>query len=390
MTQVKAGFKFGLALLSNCTVESWGTANKGQLGNGGQLLESHPVPVKGLTEVKEIAVANAHAMALRYDGTVWTWGASEFGERGNKERGFERTARQTESWFVPRDEPTEVPGLTGVKQIVAGGKRDFALLSDGEVMAWGEDRNGDLGVEEKGAEEELCYGEAHAITPAQCSTIPRPVKIKNLGKLAGVERIGAGEETAYAIGSQGKKVAAWGAGGKGQLGDGETEDSSSPVRTLLEPGSPVVEIVGGAQPRAGQAGQRRTVRLGIRRLRPARLRNRLGTRRNVRSLRVHHGARTGPLTRARGGPRRRRRDQLRGRGRRKRGQGAVRRSAAAGPSNCSASGTSTSRARRRPPRSPASVRSTPSRRAPPRPWRSSKAAPATLPPLTVSRPPKRP
>ena len=245
VTQVRAGFKFGLALLSNCTVESWGTANKGQLGNGGQLLESHPVPVKGLTEVKEIAVANAHAMALRYDGTVWTWGASEFGERGNKERGFERTARQTEPWFVPRDEPTEVPGLTGVKQIVAGGKRDFALLSDGEVMAWGEDRNGDLGVEEKGAEEELCYGEAHAITPAQCSTIPRPVKIKNLGKLAGVERIGAGEETAYAIGSQGKKVAAWGAGGRGQLGDGETEDSSSPVRTLLEPSSPVVEIVGG-------------------------------------------------------------------------------------------------------------------------------------------------
>ena len=72
------------------------------------------------------------------------------------------------------------------------------------------------------------------------------MKIKNLGKLSGVERIGAGEETAYAIGSGGKKVAAWGSGGKGQLGDGETEDSPSPVRTLLEPASPVVEIVGGS------------------------------------------------------------------------------------------------------------------------------------------------
>ena len=149
VTQVKAGFKFGLALLGNCTVESWGTGNKGQLGNGGQQTESHPVAVTGLTEVKEIAVANAHAMALRYDGTVWTWGASEFGERGNKEKGFERTARQTESWFVARDHPTEVPGLTGVKQIAAGGTRDYALLADGEVMAWGEDRNGELGVEEK-------------------------------------------------------------------------------------------------------------------------------------------------------------------------------------------------------------------------------------------------
>ena len=110
VTQVKAGFKFGLALMSNCTVEAWGTGNKGQLGNGDQLLESHPVPVQGLTEVKEIAVGNAHAMALRYDGTVWTWGASEFGERGNREKGFERIARQTESWFMARDKPTEVPG----------------------------------------------------------------------------------------------------------------------------------------------------------------------------------------------------------------------------------------------------------------------------------------
>ncbi len=246
VTEVKAGFKFGLALMSNCTAQAWGSGNKGQLGNGDQLAESHPVAVEGLTEVKEIAAANAHAMALRYDGTVWTWGASEFGERGNRERGFERNARQKESWFVPRDRPTEVPGLTGVKQIVAGGKRDFALLSDGEVMAWGEDRSGDLGVEEKGEEEELCYGEAHAITPVQCSTVPRAVKIKGLGKLSGVERIGSGEETAYAIGSGGKKVAAWGSGGKGQLGDGDSEDSSSPVRTLLEPASPVVEIVGGA------------------------------------------------------------------------------------------------------------------------------------------------
>ncbi len=246
VTQVEAGFKFGLAVLSNCDVESWGTGNKGQLGNGQQLPEGHPVPVVELSEVKEVAVGNAHAMALRYDGTVWTWGASEFGERGNREKGYERVARQTESWFKARDKPTEVPGLTDVKQIAAGGKRDYALLSDGEVMAWGEDRNGDLGVEESGSEEELCIGEAHAITPVQCSTIPRAVKIKNLGKLSGVERIGAGEETAYAIGSGGKKVAAWGSGGKGQLGDGETEDSPSPVRTLLEPASPVVEIVGGA------------------------------------------------------------------------------------------------------------------------------------------------
>lgn len=246
-TEVKAGFKFGLALLGDCTVRSWGTGNKGQLGNGLQQTETHPVTVTGLSEIKEIAVANAHALALGYNGTVWTWGASEFGERGNKEKGFERTARQTESWFVARDRPTQVPGLTGVKQIAVGGLRDYALLDNGEVMAWGDDEKGQLGVEESPSEEEHCYGETHGITPIQCSTVPRPVKVAGLGVLTGVERIGAGEEAAYAVRAGGREVLAWGAGGKGQLGNGENNDSASPVRAAFEPPSPVTEIAGGSQ-----------------------------------------------------------------------------------------------------------------------------------------------
>jgi alpha-tubulin suppressor-like RCC1 family protein len=245
-TQVRAGFKFGLALMGDCTLRSWGKGNKGQLGNSLQQTETHPVAVTGLTDVKEIAVANAHAMALRYDGTVWTWGASEFGERGNKEKGFERTARQTESgWFVARDRPTEVPNLEDVKQIAAGGTRDYALLANGEVMAWGDDEKGLLGVEESSKEE--CNGENHIITAVQCSTVPREVKVGGLGALTGVERIGAGEESAYAVRNGGHEVVAWGAGGKAQLGNGEANDHASPVKVAFEPPAPVTEIAGGSQ-----------------------------------------------------------------------------------------------------------------------------------------------
>ncbi len=113
--QLKSGFKFHLAVMGDCTVQAWGTNNKAELGDGTQQARNHPVPVLGLTDVKEVAVGNAHSMALLYDGTVWTWGAAEFGERGNRERGFERVARDSEPWFVPRDRPTQVPGLTGVE-----------------------------------------------------------------------------------------------------------------------------------------------------------------------------------------------------------------------------------------------------------------------------------
>ncbi len=246
-TQVKAGYRWALALLGDCTLRSWGGNGYGQLGNGNQALQIHPVRVQGLSEVKEIAVGNGHAMALLFNGTVWTWGASEFGERGNKEKGWERNARQNESWFVARDHPTQVPGLTGVAQIAAGGTRDYALLSNGTVQAWGEDRNGLLGVEETPAEEELCYGETHSVTPAQCSTVPRPVKVAGLGAITGVERIAAGEENGYAIRTGGSEVIAWGAGTKGQLGDGATVNSASPVRVSFEPPSPVRDVAAGGQ-----------------------------------------------------------------------------------------------------------------------------------------------
>ena len=243
--QVKSGFKFSLAVMGDCTLQAWGINNKAELGDGTQQARNHPVPVVGLSEVKEVAIGNAHSMALLYDGTVWTWGASEFGERGNHEKGFERVARDSEpQWFVPRDRPTEVTGLTGVRQIASGGTRDFALLDDGEVMAWGDDRSGDLGVQESG-ETEKCLGETHAITPIPCSTIPRTVMASPGTPLAGVERIGVGNESAYAVRAGGEEVLAWGEDARGQLGNGSTTPSPTPVRASLEPGSPVLEIAGG-------------------------------------------------------------------------------------------------------------------------------------------------
>jgi alpha-tubulin suppressor-like RCC1 family protein len=244
---VRAGFKFAVAMLGNCTLVSWGSNNKEQLGNGNHLqAQNRPAPVVNLENVKEVSVANAHTAALRYDGTVWTWGASEFGERGNGEKGFERTAQSTEPLVArPRDEPVQVPGLEHVVQLASGGVRDFALLEDGEVLAWGENQNGDLGVEQTSAESEQCYGENHARTAVPCSTIPRRVKVEG-HPLTGVERIAAAGESAYAVRNGGKELLAWGENSKGQLGTGDTERHTTPRPMMFTPPSPVVELEGGS------------------------------------------------------------------------------------------------------------------------------------------------
>ena len=275
--QIKSGFKFSLAVMGDCTLQAWGINNKAELGDGTQQARNHPVPVVGLSEVKEVAIGNAHSMALLYDGTVWTWGASEFGERGNREKGFERVARDNEpQWFVPRDRPTQVPGLSGVKQIASGGTRDFALLGDGEVMAWGDDRGGDLGVQESG-ESEKCLGETHAITPIPCSTIPRTVMVSPGTPL-----------TRRRTDRGGRRIGLRGAGrgrGSARLGrkrHGPARQRNHHPQPLAGPRDPRTGLAGGGNrrrldARARAAGERPGVRVGRGQRRPARLHRRRGT-----------------------------------------------------------------------------------------------------------------
>jgi alpha-tubulin suppressor-like RCC1 family protein len=41
------------------------------------------VPVKGLTKIKQIDFREAHACALRADGSVWCWGRNSHSQLGD-------------------------------------------------------------------------------------------------------------------------------------------------------------------------------------------------------------------------------------------------------------------------------------------------------------------
>lgn len=145
--KVAAGDTTQYALLEDGTVVSWGTNEEGQLGNGpmgatGELgrypkPSITPVRVTGLTDVIQIEAGSKHAMALRKDGTVWAWGTRDDGAIGD---GQPKTLRP-----VMAIGPTQVPGLQGITQIAAAGRHNLALRSDGKVMAWGHNRDGQLG-----------------------------------------------------------------------------------------------------------------------------------------------------------------------------------------------------------------------------------------------------
>ena len=208
--QVAMGNTTQYALLEDGSVVAWGTNDEGQLGNGpmgatGELgrypkPSITPVRVTGLTDVIQIEAGAKHALALRKDGTVWAWGTRDDGAIGD---GQPKTLRP-----VMAIGPTQVKGLQGITQIAATGRHNLALRSDGKVMAWGLNHDGQLG---NGTRD-------NGWTPAEVTGLDRIVAIA-----AGVASF-AGNYFSGALRDDGT-VLTWGSGVSGVMGNGTRNPS---------------------------------------------------------------------------------------------------------------------------------------------------------------------
>ncbi|TAN58041.1 prepilin-type N-terminal cleavage/methylation domain-containing protein, partial [Patescibacteria group bacterium] len=84
--------------------------------------------------VKEITGGGLHTCALKTDGSVVCWGINNYGQIGDN---------STTNRLVP----TQVSGLTAgtVKEITAGYYHTCALKTDGSMVCWGDNSNGQIG-----------------------------------------------------------------------------------------------------------------------------------------------------------------------------------------------------------------------------------------------------
>jgi alpha-tubulin suppressor-like RCC1 family protein len=190
------GFDFSLALKNDGTVWAWGYNEYYQLGDGTKINRYIPVEVPGLTDIIAIAAGGNHAVALKNDGTVWVWGPNDHGTLGD--------GTTTDKYTAVR-----VSGLTGVTAVTAGYLHTVALKDDGTVWAWGLNYTGQLG---------------------DGTTTDRYAPVQVIG-LNGITSIKAKGTNTIALRNDGT-VWGWGLNGWGQLGDGTVTSRYTPVQVM--------------------------------------------------------------------------------------------------------------------------------------------------------------
>jgi hypothetical protein len=182
------------ARLGNGTLKCWGRNDNAQLGNGTYTSSSIPVPVSGITTASIVSGGGAHTCAVLTDGTVRCWGENDRGQLGNGTTAGSST-------------PVQVAGIAGAVNVSAGWRHTCALLGDGTVRCWGENQNGQLG---------------DGTTTDRTTPVP-------VSGITGATAVTAGwwHHSCALLGDG--TVRCWGDNQWGQLGNGTTTDSPSPV-----------------------------------------------------------------------------------------------------------------------------------------------------------------
>jgi len=169
---VAVGGATTVALKSDGTIWAWGENLYGQLGDG-TTVHSRATPVRSVPgdDWKQVATAGPHSLALKRDGTLWSWGNNWAGQLGVGTTNYSRVpvrvgsstnwiriwanliqnvGQQTDGslwfwgWDYTRSQqgssipvPTRVSPDTNWVDVGMGDWMVFAIKADGTLWAWG-------------------------------------------------------------------------------------------------------------------------------------------------------------------------------------------------------------------------------------------------------------
>lgn len=195
---VSAGMSHTMAIRTDGTLWAWGANDFGQLGDGTSIAKTTPVQIGTANDWQSVSAGTLHTMAIKTNGTLWGWGIN-----GNSRLGDGTT---TDRLF-----PTQIGSATNWKSVCAGDVNTLAIKTNGTLWAWGYNGYAQFGDGTTN----------NKTTPYQVGTATnwQSVDLGNLHTLA-TKTNGT--------------LWAWGTNANGQVGDGTTAVRFSPVQIGTE------------------------------------------------------------------------------------------------------------------------------------------------------------
>jgi len=207
-----------VAVRQDGTLWTWGNNQRGQLGDGTTTSRSVPVQLGNLTSWLSASAGPSYTVAIRQDGTLWSWGSNEFGQLGNG---------TTKDYHRPR----QIDSLTQWRRwwsVSAGPGHVVALEEKGRLWSWGNNDQGQLGTGDK----------IHRLLPVYLSN--------------GILQVSPGQGYTVALAEDGTLLGC-GLNSSGQLGNNSTTSLLTFNRINLPQGTPSIwkEVKAGNQHTVG-------------------------------------------------------------------------------------------------------------------------------------------
>jgi alpha-tubulin suppressor-like RCC1 family protein len=166
--------------------------------------------------ITQVSAGDIHTCAVRGSGGATCWGGGSSGRLGNGMLGLENPTAQT------------VMSLTDGVEVAAGGSHTCVRRTGGSVSCFGYNNSGQLGI---GVIDGLSYS-----TPQPVMGLTNAIEIA-----ANFIASGLADAHTCAVRSTGA-VACWGDNAYGQLGNGSTMDSGTPVAVMTIAGATAVAV----------------------------------------------------------------------------------------------------------------------------------------------------
>jgi len=206
-TNISTGAYHSLAIKADGTLWSWGNNEDGQLGIGTNIDTNIAVQIGTASNWVKIATTANSSYAIKADGTLWAWGENFYGQLG---------IGSNVNSNVPLQVGTDIDWI----EIAGGNLHCLAIKANGTLWAWGLNLSSQLG---------------------DGSTISRNTPVQ-IGSQTDWVEISAGTSHSIARRSNGR-ISTWGSNTYGQTGNG----SASSVPVQLSGGNNWISISAGAE-----------------------------------------------------------------------------------------------------------------------------------------------